>query len=185
MSPASTSPYENADIPIRIEATNTFYVPEQGLGAVLAGTQAVVEKTLQRSLDKWKTNGGISLNFLLSPGGLGKSFVVGRLRKEWQSQGFREVVLDGETVSDDVRLVQRTFAILFPFPKSPFDDSAKPALEQWLKGLNLSPEACETLAADFLAGRTSTRQLQRGPARTNVCCAPCGGQRARWSRICI
>lgn len=139
----------DANIPIRIQATNTFYVPEQGLGAALAGTQAVVEKTLQRSLEKWKTFGGISLNFLLSPGGLGKSFVVGRLRKEWQSRGFRELVLDGETVSDDVRLVQRTFATLFPFPKSPFDDSAKPALEQWLKGLNLSPEACETLAADF------------------------------------
>lgn len=139
----------DTDIPIHIHSTNSFYVPEQGLGSALAGTQAIVEKAMHRSLHNWKTCGGISLNFLLSPGGLGKSYIVGRLRKEWQSHGFREAVLDGEIVSDDVRLVQRTFATLFPFPKSPFDDAAKPALERWLRGLNLSPEACETLATDF------------------------------------
>lgn len=139
----------DANIPIYIHSTNTFYVPEQGLSATLAGPQAIAERALKRSLDNWKTFGGISLRFLLSPGGLGKSFIVGRLRREWQSQGFREVVLDGETVSDDVRLIQRTFSTLFPFPKSPFDNAAKPALERWLRGINLSPEACETLASDF------------------------------------
>lgn len=139
----------DADVPLVVQSTNIFYVPEQGLGVALAGPQDSAETAMRRSLDMWRMQGGISLRFLLSPGGLGKSFIVGRLRREWQAQGLREVVLDGETVSDDVKLLERTFSSLFPFPKDPFDDVARPALVRWLRGLNLSPEACETLANDF------------------------------------
>jgi tetratricopeptide (TPR) repeat protein len=139
----------DADVPMLVRSTNIFYVPEQGLGTVLAGPQNIVETAMRHSVNTWRMLGGISLRFLLSPGGLGKSFIVGRLRREWQAQGLREVVLDGETVGDDVKLIERTFSSLFPFPKSPFDDVAKPALARWLKGINLSPEACETLANDL------------------------------------
>jgi tetratricopeptide (TPR) repeat protein len=139
----------HSNVPLVVRPTNIFYVPEQGLGVALAGPQDAVETAMRRSLDTWGTLGGISLRFLLSPGGLGKSFIVGRLRREWQAQGLREVVLDGETVGDDVKLIERTFSSLFPFPKSPFDDVVKPALVRWLRSLNLSPEACETLATDL------------------------------------
>jgi tetratricopeptide (TPR) repeat protein len=139
----------DASVPLAMHSTNIFYVPEQGLGVALAGPQVIAETALRRSLKTWSMRGGIALRFLLSPGGLGKSFIVGHLRKEWQSQGVNEVVLDGETVGDDAKLIERTFASLFPFPKSPFDDVAKPALVRWLRSLNLSPEACETLASDF------------------------------------
>ena len=139
----------DANVPLMVRPTNIFYVPERGLGIALAGSQEPAETAIRRSLDIWRTQGGISLRFLLSPGGLGKSFIMGRLRREWQANGVREVVLDGETVGDDVKLIERTFSSLFPFPKSPFDDIAKPALLRWLRGLNLSPEACETIATDF------------------------------------
>src|SRR6185436_18659409 len=109
----------------------------------------IAETAMRRSLDSWRVRGGTSLRVLLSPGGLGKSFIVGRLRREWQALGIREVVLDGETVSDDAKLIERTFSSLYPFPRTPFDDDARPALVRWLRGLNLSPEACETLATDF------------------------------------
>jgi hypothetical protein len=108
----------DANVPLVVQTTNIFYVPEQGLGVALAGPQNIAETAMRRSLDAWRVQGGISLRFLLSPGGLGKSFIVGRLRKEWQAQGLREVVLDGETVGDDVKLLKRTFSSLFPFPKA-------------------------------------------------------------------
>jgi tetratricopeptide (TPR) repeat protein len=139
----------DANVPLLVKSTNIFYVPEQGLGVALAGSQETAEAAMRRSLDKWRRLRGISLRFLMSPGGLGKSFIVGRLRREWQAQRLREVVLDGETVSDDVKLIERTFSSLFPFPKSPFDDVARPALVRWLSGLNLSSQACETLASDL------------------------------------
>lgn len=139
----------DTDIPLVIKSTNDFYVPEQGLGIVLAKPQNFTETAIRRSFDTWRTLGGISLRFLISPGGLGKSFIVGRLRKEWLAQGFHEVILDGETVGDDVKLIERTFSSLFPFPKEPFKDEVRPAIVRWLKGLNLSPEACETLANDL------------------------------------
>jgi tetratricopeptide (TPR) repeat protein len=139
----------NAGVPLAVQPTNLFYVPEQGLGVASAGPQVVAETALRRSLEAWGERGGIALRVLLSPGGLGKSFIVGHLRREWQAQGRNEVVLDGETVGDDAKLIERTFSSLFPFPKSPFDDGAKPALVRWLTGLNLSDEACETLASDF------------------------------------
>ena len=63
---------------------------------------------------------------------------MGRLQRMASSR-IREVVLDGETVGDDVKLIERTFSSLLPFPKSHFDDMAKPALVRWLSGLNLSP----------------------------------------------
>jgi tetratricopeptide (TPR) repeat protein len=140
-------------VPLVMQSTNTFYVPEQGLGIALANPQDMAEKAMRQSLDIWRIRGGLLLKFLLSPGGLGKSFIVGRLRREWQSQGLREVVLDGETIGDDVKLIERTFSSLFPFPKSPFDDAAKPALVRWLKGFNLQPEACEILASDLCCPR--------------------------------
>lgn len=139
----------DADVPLLVQSTNIFFVPEQGLGVALAGPQEIAETAMRRSLDSWRVQGGISPRFLLSPGGLGKSFIVGRLRREWQAQGLHEVVLDGETVGDDAKLIERTFSSLFPFPKAPFDDAARPALVRWLRKLNLSAEACETLANDF------------------------------------
>ena len=139
----------DASVPLAVHSTNIFYVPEQGLGVALAGPQVMAETGLRRNFETWRMRGGVSLRFLLSPGGLGKSFIVGHLRKEWQAQELKEVVLDGETVGDDTKLIERTFSSLFPFPKSPFDDVAKPALVRWLRSLNLSPEACETLASDF------------------------------------
>lgn len=137
------------NIPLLIQSTNVFYFPEQGLGVAIASPQNSVERTILSGFDSWCTHGGLALRFLLSPGGLGKSFLVGRLRKEWEAQGLREVVLDGETVGDDIKLIERTFSSLFPFPKSPFDDGAKPALVSWLSGLKLSPEACEAVASDL------------------------------------
>ena len=139
----------DARVPLMMESTNVFYVPEQGLGLVLAEPQNATETAIRRGFDTWRTLGGLSLRFLLSPGGLGKSFIVGRLRKEWQAHGLHEVLLDGETVGDDVKLIERTFSSLFPFPKEPFKDEVRPALVRWLEGLNLSPEACETLANDL------------------------------------
>jgi tetratricopeptide (TPR) repeat protein len=139
----------DATIPLVVRSTNTFYVPEQGLGVALAGPQDIAETAMRRSLNTWRMEGGISLRVLLSPGGLGKSFIVGRLRREWQAQGLREVVLDGETVGDDAKLIERTFSSLFPFPRSPFDEVVRPALVRWLEGLNFSPQACEMLATDF------------------------------------
>jgi tetratricopeptide (TPR) repeat protein len=139
----------DADVPFLVQSTNVFYFPEHGLGVALASPQDSAEAAMRRGFNSWRTHGGLVLRFLLSPGGLGKSFIVGRLRKEWEAQGVREVVLDGETVGDDIKLIERTFSSLFPFPKSPFDDMAKPALVSWLSGLNLSPEACETVATDL------------------------------------
>jgi tetratricopeptide (TPR) repeat protein len=137
------------DLPLALRSTNIFYVPERGLGVALASPQDRAERAMRRSFDTWHMLGGLSLRFLLSPGGLGKSFIVGRLRREWQSHGLREIVLDGETIGDDVRLIERTFSSLFPFPKSPFDDAAKPALARWLRGFDLPREACETLATEL------------------------------------
>jgi tetratricopeptide (TPR) repeat protein len=136
-------------VPLVVKQTNVFHVPEQGLGVVLAESQNAAETAMRRSFEIWRIQGGLSLRFLLSPGGVGKSFIVGRLRKEWQAQGVYEVLLDGETVGDDVKLIERTFSSLFPFPKSPFNNEVRPALVRWLEGLNLSPEACEILANDL------------------------------------
>ena len=130
---------------IEVRSTNLFIVPEQGLGIAEVRPQDNAETALRRSLDAWRSLGGLSLRFLLSPGGLGKSFIVGRLRKQWQENGLHEVMLDGETVLDDVRLIERTFSSLYPFPKSPFDDGAKPALVRWLKRQG-KPEPTEGLA---------------------------------------
>jgi len=143
---------QGTDVTIQVRSTNVFFVPEEGLGVAEVRPQDNAETALRRSLDAWRSLGGLSLRFLLSPGGLGKSFIVGRLRKQWQENGLHEVMLDGETVLDDVRLIERTFSSLYPFPKSPFDDGTKPALVRWLSKFNLSPDVCEALATDFCSG---------------------------------
>jgi tetratricopeptide (TPR) repeat protein len=136
-------------VPLAVRSTNVFHIPERGLGVALASPQDKAERAIRHSFGTWRRLGGLSLRFLLSPGGLGKSFIVGRLRREWQSHGLREAVLDGETIGDDIKLIERTFSTLFPFPKSPFDDAAKPALARWLRGFNLPSEACDTLANEL------------------------------------
>jgi tetratricopeptide (TPR) repeat protein len=140
---------QNAEVPLAVRPTNIFRVPEQGLSVALVGSQSVAETAIQHSLATWHMLGGLALRVLLSPGGFGKSFIVGQLRKKWQIQGLNEILLDGEIVDNDVKLIERTFSSLFPFPKTPFENTAKPALVRWLKGLHLSPEACETLADDL------------------------------------
>lgn len=66
------------NIPLLIQSTNVFYFPEQGLGVAIASPQNSVERTILSGFDSWCTHGGLALRFLLSPGGLGKSFLVGR-----------------------------------------------------------------------------------------------------------
>ena len=140
------------DVSLSVEVTNTFRMPESGLAPILTADQDTTEIALRRRLNSWNVSGGFALNVLLSPAGLGKSFVVGRLRREWQADGMREVVLDGEAVGDDVRLVEYTFSKLFPFPKEPFVETARPALGRWLESFGLSHQACETLATDLCSG---------------------------------
>ena len=114
----------------------------------LVGSQNAAETAIRRGLANWDMLGGLALRVLLSPGGFGKS-VIGQLRKKWQIQGLNEILLNGETVDDDVKLIERTYWSLFPVPKTPFENTAKPALVRWLKGLHLSSEACEALANDL------------------------------------
>jgi len=139
----------NPKVKLILRSTNVFYVPERGLAVASSVPQTVAEASLNRSFNAWRAGESLCLRVLLSPAGLGKSFIVGRLRKEWLNQGAREVVLDGESIADDSKLVERAFSRLFPFPKGPFETDVRPALVRWLKSINLSPDACETLAADF------------------------------------
>lgn len=135
-------------------STNYFQVSERGLTPSMVGSHVRIRRDLDEALNAWANLNNTALRVLMAPGGAGKSFLVGGLRRDIQAMGMRELVLDGETIFSDSVLLSRTFTALFPFPKKPFEESFKPALLRWLETLGLAPEIGELIAQDLCgAGR--------------------------------
>ncbi|WP_321472889.1 restriction endonuclease [uncultured Paludibaculum sp.] len=140
---------EPSAVGLEVRFTNVIHAPEEGLAAASSGSQGQAERAISSSLKVWHQGGGVAMRVLIAPAGLGKSFIVGRLRREWQGYGLHEVMLDGETISNDAQLIERTFSTLFPLPMGPFDQSFQPALEGWLEHLDLAADVCKRLSAEL------------------------------------
>lgn len=134
---------------IELSVTNSFQVSEMGLQPVMAGSQIAVNEKLLLALKTWRAQRGSALRVLLAPGGLGKSFLIGSLRRNMQSWGCKILMLDGEAIESDTALITASFSTLFPFAHHAFEPSLKPALLTWLTSLSLSPQLCGDIADDL------------------------------------
>ncbi|MEO5335948.1 MAG: restriction endonuclease [Magnetospirillum sp. WYHS-4] len=149
--------------PLRLSVINSFQVSEIGLQPMMVGGQKTAYKQIQSALNTWRNTGGSALRILLSPGGLGKSFLIGCLRRDIQSWGIRTLMLDGEAIESDTALITASFTTLFPFARNSFEPGLKPALLRWLECLDLSPQL-RRLVADDLCDSGRLRADNYNPA---------------------
>lgn len=146
-------------------------VPDQAIslrldtGRVTIGTRFLSPRTLapqdtvaaplRKALDRWLSVPHHAVYAIEAPAGVGKSYVVQALRRQWLGKRVREIWLDGSCHGDAWSVVAAVSAALFPLTALSSFAKGGEVLECWLTDVGFTDAEVVKAVAAQLTGAAS------------------------------
>lgn len=114
----------------------------------LPGQQTLLSDIVSQ-IDMWSEKSDLSFGVIISPPGLGKSHLLGQIRKYCQRKALSSLFLDCESCRTDADLLRSLFKASLPLSDDFLDPSLRVPIRDWCLSLGLDGETAARIA-DYL-----------------------------------
>ncbi|MDX6499144.1 MAG: hypothetical protein QOG23_2404 [Blastocatellia bacterium] len=118
-----------------------------------------VAAPVRRALERWSVVPGHAVYAIEASAGVGKSYVVQELRRQWLGDRVREIWLDGGFHNIAWDIVAALAGALFPLASLSSSDQGEEVLEHWLKDAGVADSSLAQAVARNLTTASSTAPL--------------------------
>lgn len=137
------------DISINTNVHGSF----RSIGLTLEDTEIESHEYTYNSLvtivKQWLEQDLFQFAIIKAPAGLGKSKIVGRIRRYWHAYQAKEIYIDGEIIKSDTEMIEEILRQLLPFPMKSLSIESKESIKKWLAKIGVNSKHLESIS-EFL-----------------------------------
>jgi len=138
-----------ADISINTNVHGSF----RNIGLTLEDTEIDSQEysynCLVTIVKQWLEQDLFQFAIIKAPAGLGKSKIVGRIRRYWHAYQATEIYIDGEVIKSDTDMIEEILRQLLPFPLKSLSIESKESIKKWLAKIGVNSKHLESIS-EFL-----------------------------------
>jgi len=133
-----------------ITISTTVHGSFRNIGLSLEDTEIDSQEYSYNSLvtivKQWLEQGVFQFAIMKATAGLGKSKIVGRIRRYWHAHQVTEIYIDGEVIKSDTDMIEEILRQLLPFPLKSLSIEIKESIKNWLAKIGVNSKHLEGIS---------------------------------------